>query len=146
MLLHVYICDGPSCAKSVNGQRVVAELDPFRAQSGDATYSPPDSLFRFLKSEAMYAEPIPGQAPGAVQPKLFCSPGCQKDYYNESRYTPPRSPREQSIISENNKKVEESRQATIDGFGRPVDEKKTKVLQWPKSSVEPAAAESETPE
>lgn len=146
MLLHVYVCDGPTCGKGVNGQRVVAELDPFRAQSGEPNYFPPDVLFKFMKSEPMYEEPRPGVQNSAVQPKLFCSPGCQKDFYSESRYTPPRSPRELQLIAENNRKVEESRKAAVDGFGKPVEEKKTKVLQWPKSSIEPAAAEPETSE
>jgi hypothetical protein len=137
MILTVIVCEGPKCTKGKAGQRVFVELDSSRAQ--DPTYCPPDEFFRFIITRASYEEPKSGQQQSALQEHQFCSINCLRDFYNESRYTPPLSPREQAKVLENNAAVEQARQETVDGFGKPQEQKTAKILQFPKQ-VEPAPA------
>jgi len=78
----------------------------------------PDELFRFIHVRPVYEEPTP-ENQGQQQPRErhFCSAVCLRDYFNESRYTPPRSPREQKAQAEVN--AAQAQPGTVDGFGKP---------------------------
>jgi hypothetical protein len=143
MILGVNVCDFSKCNKGPNGQRMAVQIDTLRAQN-DPSYGVEidDAFFRFLNVRANYEMPVPNQRESVPREKQFCSAGCLRDFFSESNYSAPLSPRQQAVIAENNRKVEEARKATVDGFGKPTEtEPKTaKVLEWPKSNL-PAEAE-----
>jgi len=147
MLFAVNVCDNIKCNRGVDGQRTAIQIDTLRANS-DPNYKMEldDRFFRFLNVRPNYEEPKPGQQESQSREYQFCSSGCLRDFYSEQRYIAPLSPREQYMISENNRKVEEARKATVDGFGKPVDEPKTaKVLNFPKPITPAGMVESEMP-
>lgn len=129
MIVHGFICEGPRCTKGPNDSRVVVQWDADQIKI-NPNYSMPDVYFKFLIAQAVYEEPSPNNQQGQPQGRTFCSSGCLRDYFNESRYTAPLSPREQAAQAQVNAAAKDK----VDGFGKPVLAEKTvgKVIPFHK--------------
>ena len=123
MVLNGFICEGPRCNKGAGGRAVVIQWDA----SGTDPMSMPDEFFQFIGARPVYEEPSPKNQGQQPKERTFCSAECIRDYYNESRYTPPRSPRQQAAQAQANA------ENTRDGFGKPTVLGKAKIIPFPKS-------------
>lgn len=131
MVLNGFICEGPRCNKGSSGRPVLVQWDA--AQNDPAAM--PDDFFKFIGVRPIYEEPTPTNQGQQPKERTFCSAGCLRDYFNESHYAPPRSPREQAVQAEANAKV-----VTRDGFGKP-KALGSRVIPFPRSSQEPVAVD-----
>lgn len=144
MVLNGFICEGPRCNKGMAGRPVLVQWST--AETNELAL--PDELFGFIHARSVYEEPTP-QNQGQQQPKehQFCSAGCVRDYFNESHYVAPRSPRQQAIQAKINAQVEQEKQAgsqpeVRDGFGKP-RVLSSKVIPFPRSSQPVAVSQAD---
>lgn len=108
MQIQGFLCDNPKCKKGQNESRLEVIWDVRTAEEHPEVM--PDVFYKFIVRRRVYEEPGSGRSKTSVE-RHFCSIDCEREFIRDE--VPPLSPREQYVITENNKRVDEERQKEI---------------------------------